>query len=1096
MLKTMSGCAVDRAKALVASLAFGGIIALQAFLPALSLAASTACDTTNYTGFFLGGPDGKSTYAITQQRMTWGAAGSLAAASGGRLVVVANAQLNAALAQNLSSLFTPAPPPASGGNMAWIGLYDPLNTDIRCMEGNTCIPMPQRFSWAGGSGGFTNYSSGQPIDLCTNAEITVNPDHNCYGQPWIAMNTKGEWSAVGDHGAKPLTLPGLIEWPGTTLDCVSLDTPGQPDPVKKLPGSDTGTLWCTDSGKDNLEQCLVTTTTGQQLCPLQKVACNAVSSQPVCPANTTLNTTSHNCTAAAVINCPNGTSVSAGTCQAPSYKGCPTVYALNAAGTRCELAPPQCPGGGTYDEVLNKCDTVVQCASGTYNATTGQCQATAQCASGTLDTTTGQCVASSQCTTGTLDQTSNQCVGSTTYPATPVNVGGATFNFSAQITPSNTLVHCINNSCPKDTLYGYLALSSPTGGVPVCWDGLYFTPTDVNGCSIVGFLLKNSTSGVTLPVYADGVFLSSKASDTVLGYIAPASGTYGGTTTYTCNTGDTLSGTTCTQTTKTSPSCPSGMILASGGVCTAAPGCPSGMTPGNGVCQGAPGCPTGSSQSNGYCLYGNPSCPDGTFEDHGTSGDLCWAPFTTSCPTGTNYDATTGICTANGQVSCPNGTSYVLSAGDCEAVPICAQGVYNPALNGCSNGTQTCPLTNPSGTPYPCLQIQGDTTQATPGIPMEYCSPNNCQSDTSGMGNSNDTNSGVNDKKNDGVTDPKTGACLGQIYLFNGRDSRCRLYDDWGMLDSYAKLVASIVLACTGVGAALVGALVAEGLVTAGSAAASIITAVTDSAAQLAVNATLDEATGQQSSVSLLSAAATLIASGLAANVSGTTLPPVGGTCSYLTDSSGNYLDGILNNVGAIIQPSYDSALAQSIGNSSAFSEYMSQISSTVNQYAPAMSQAIMGNYGPQECCYPEKLTSACLSSEISEANLAANGACHIVGTYCASTLLFTCMTEKQTSCCFNSMLARIIQEQGRPYLANFGPSGGWGTPQLPFCRGFTPEEFQSIPLGSLDYSEYINSINKQIAKTLPKFQNYMNGMGSSMGQLLSASPNVPTGAQ
>jgi len=174
----------------------------------------------------------------------------------------------------------------------------------------------------------------------------------------------------------------------------------------------------------------------------------------------------------------------------------------------------------------------------------------------------------------------------------------------------------------------------------------------------------------------------------------------------------------------------------------------------------------------------------------------------------------------------------------------------------------------------------------------------------------------------------------------------------------------------------------------------------------------------------------------------------------------------------------------------------MSQISSTVNQYAPAMAQAIMGNYGPQECCYPEKLTSACLSSEISEANLAANGACPIVGTYCASTLLFTCMTEKQTSCCFNSMLARIIQEQGRPYLANFGPSGGWGTPQLPFCRGFTPEEFQSIPLGSLDYSEYINSINKQIAKTLPKFQNYMNGMGSSMGQLLSASPNLPTGAQ
>jgi conjugal transfer mating pair stabilization protein TraN len=31
----------------------------------------------------------------------------------------------------------------------------------------------------------------------------------------------------------------------------------------------------------------------------------------------------------------------------------------------------------------------------------------------------------------------------------------------------------------------------------------------------------------------------------------------------------------------------------------------------------------------------------------------------------------------------------------------------------------------------------------------------------------------------------------------------------------------------------------------------------------------------------------------------------------------------------------------------------------------------------------------------------------------------------------------------------------GWGTPQAPYCRGFTPEEFQALDFSKMDLSEY-----------------------------------------
>ncbi|MDD5395011.1 MAG: conjugal transfer protein TraN [Thiothrix sp.] len=79
---------------------------------------------------------------------------------------------------------------------------------------------------------------------------------------------------------------------------------------------------------------------------------------------------------------------------------------------------------------------------------------------------------------------------------------------------------------------------------------------------------------------------------------------------------------------------------------------------------------------------------------------------------------------------------------------------------------------------------------------------------------------------------------------------------------------------------------------------------------------------------------------------------------------------------------------------------------------------------------------------------------CHYVGTYCSGRFLGYCYERKQSYCCFNSRLARIIQEQGRPQLGK-----GWGGGDSPNCSGFTPDELERLDFGAMDLSEFMAEI-------------------------------------
>ncbi len=105
-------------------------------------------------------------------------------------------------------------------------------------------------------------------------------------------------------------------------------------------------------------------------------------------------------------------------------------------------------------------------------------------------------------------------------------------------------------------------------------------------------------------------------------------------------------------------------------------------------------------------------------------------------------------------------------------------------------------------------------------------------------------------------------------------------------------------------------------------------------------------------------------------------------------------------------------------------------------------------------------------------------GLCHYVGSYCKKKwALVGCVQKAKVYCCFNSKLARIVHEQGRPQLKTFnGPNGGWGTTPDddpgPICRGFTPEEFQMLDFSRIDLSEWYGDIQHRVETEIrQKFQ-------------------------
>lgn len=97
------------------------------------------------------------------------------------------------------------------------------------------------------------------------------------------------------------------------------------------------------------------------------------------------------------------------------------------------------------------------------------------------------------------------------------------------------------------------------------------------------------------------------------------------------------------------------------------------------------------------------------------------------------------------------------------------------------------------------------------------------------------------------------------------------------------------------------------------------------------------------------------------------------------------------------------------------------------------------------------------------------------LGEYCAEKVLGVCIRKKKSYCQFDSMMSRIIQEQGKQQLGlNFGSK------KDPDCTGITPEQLQQLDFSHIDFSDFYSDL--QTGMELPDMQEVQDRIKDKYG--------------
>ncbi|MGE4496433.1 MAG: conjugal transfer protein TraN [Deferribacterales bacterium] len=638
----------------------------------------------------------------------------------------------------------------SGESEAWIGLYDPNMTQSFNVVNDT------RFKWRDNTVlNYRNWAERQPDNKLNPADIGQT---DIYGEHYGVINLAGLWS----DAASNVMMNALVEFAGVQ-SCVSGTVPGEnvkPGEMENAycDGSSNCYL-CTDN--TDIYQCAQGE--GGYLCPQGQQECNVNYAEAGCPAGTVLNPVTDKCETSPSVFCPSGMTYDSGLdrCVAPAV--CSGGGILNAVSDKCEtvITSGNCPTGYTFDPVLDICRASVKCPTGaTYNSATDRCEAavTTSCPSGyTYNSSLNKCQSNPVCSTGIYNSTAKKCVINATIGSCPVG-------YTEQ-----------GNQCVKTTTYPATASCPPNH---------LFYPG--KGCEKQGHvnIYRCGNSGVrsecAVTAYDDYLCQSSECERGCEITTTPCgTGTYTSAM-YTCPSGGTLSGTTCTVTEtapKPEPSCATGFTYdAALQMCVKTPTCNNGgvFNSSTNKCEltVSTSCPAGMTYNSaaGKCVA-SAVCSQGVYD---AALDLCKISVSTLCPSGYSYDkpqnkclkvplctqgsysVTVDKCVSNASKNCPTGTA--LSGSVCQSSPSCQSGSYDSGLNQCFAGA-TCPSSG-----NPCVNIGGSWR----------CSVYGCYSSTEqGNYNNEDTEEGANDKKADGEVD-EAGQCMGTIYIFNGGDRRCR----------------------------------------------------------------------------------------------------------------------------------------------------------------------------------------------------------------------------------------------------------------------------------------------------------------------------------
>lgn len=680
---------------------------------------------------------------------------------------------------------------------------------ITIRNNNYTCPLSPSAQCSGGTAG--SVSSGGYIDMTTMASLLLPCDMAGYGGSSVGVPPASYVVMAGNTATSVAT--GAIRY--TTIGNTCQKETFYYDAFLNPQYSPSTTKSCQQVGTCNAEP----------VCPTG-FGCDCTNgTAPTCPDNGTFAPTADQCQLTAASLCSAGYTYStsahgcliAPTCTAGTFNPptnlCETSvpitcsaagYSYNTTSQKCEFTMT-CPANTSWDNVLAKCRTATQiCDAGFgYGMLPGLCDMPSTGPAGTSlnitrdkyevaatytcdpnDSLSGSTCTKTTTTTSTSTyaataQTAYFCPwlssagGATSLPANPSC--SADGSVASAVTPCSLCGgNCIAaGSCYMDSTY----LSWQFNSNPVCPFGwVIHTGTT---CSVGG-------TGAWSPTTC--LFCGGACQSVYGACIAELS------TQYSCPSGGTLSGTTCTQTTTATltttylatVTCLAGTAYNSAiPICQAAPICNASGTLYNTALHRCAKSANGSlstgttyDSATGYGVY-SPTCPSAGAQ----TALLCQLDPTFNCPTGmapgvvsganvtcqqvatcpstpmlSTMDFTVSKCKIPGANLCPTTWGFSSTNDKCTHTPTCDGSTYDAtnkkccackSANGCTSTVASPTVSDYSCSPSKCVDITAPGAQITGSGDMTYL-------------------------QNDVKFNTQTGACSGQVFVFGGRPSTCR----------------------------------------------------------------------------------------------------------------------------------------------------------------------------------------------------------------------------------------------------------------------------------------------------------------------------------
>ena len=130
-----------------------------------------------------------------------------------------------------------------------------------------------------------------------------------------------------------------------------------------------------------------------------------------------------------------------------------------------------------------------------------------------------------------------------------------------------------------------------------------------------------------------------------------------------------------------------------------------------------------------------------------------------------------------------------------------------------------------------------------------------------------------------------------------------------------------------------------------------------------------------------------------------------------------------------------------------------------INVFKGAAETCKKGGFNYLNCCslkgWGENFGAECGEEAKNLAKKRRHKKCVKVGKFCSKKIKpFGCATRKTTFCCYDSILAKIINQEAKKQLGI-----GNGSPQNPICGGLSLEDLQKVDLSKADFSEFYREI-------------------------------------